>query len=107
MDTKTGLSGQGVLTVKIATAGPVITAAAMTGVADKAMRGSISITDSGAIAWLSVSLSGAPLGMTFSVSGTTITANWTKPVMGSYSLKVSAQDSAGLSAQVTIPVTVK
>lgn len=42
-DSKTGLSGQGVMTVKIVTAGPLITAPAMTGVAGKALSGTISI----------------------------------------------------------------
>jgi len=105
-DTKTGLSGQGVITVKIAMAGPVIVASAMTGVLGKPLSSTISISDSGAIAWLSVSISGAPIGMSFSMSGLTITANWPSPVVGSYNLKVSAVDSAGLTSQLTLPVTV-
>ena len=104
-DSKTGLSGQGVYTVKIATAGPVITAAAITGVAGKPLTGTISISDPGVSA-LSASISGAPLGMGFSVSGMTITASWPSPVTGSYSLKVSVSDSSGLSAQVNVPITV-
>ena len=105
-DTKTGLTGQGISTVKIAVAGPVITAAAMKGVVGKPLSGSISITDSGAITWLSVSISGVPLGMSFSSNGQTITANWPSPVLGSYSLQISAVDSAGLSAQLTVPISV-
>ncbi len=104
-DSKTGLSGQGVYSVKIAAAGPVITAAAMTGVVGKALSGSIVISDPGATS-LSVSLSGVPLGMSFSQSGLTITANWASPVLGSYSLKVSVVDSAGLSATVNVPITI-
>lgn len=105
-DTKTGLTGQGLSTVKIAVAGPVITAAAMKGVVGKPLTGSISITDSGAISWLSVSISGVPMGMSFSSNGLTIIANWPNPVLGSYNLKISALDSAGLSAQLTVPITV-
>ena len=104
-DSKTGLSGQGVYSVKIAAAGPVITAAGMTGVVGKALSGSIVISDPGATS-LSVSLSGVPLGMSFSLSGLTITANWASPVLGSYSLKVSVVDSAGLSATVNVPITI-
>ncbi len=104
-DSKTGLSGQGVYTVKIATAGPVITAAAMTGVVGKALSGTISISDPGATT-LSVSISGVPLGMTFSVSGLNVSAKWASPVLGSYSLKVLVVDSAGLSAQANVPVTI-
>ena len=104
-DSKTGLSGQGVYTVKIAAAGPVITASAMTGVVGKPLTGTISISDPGATA-LSVSISGVPLGMSFSLSGLNITANWASPGLGSYSLKVSVVDSAGLSAQVSVPITI-
>jgi hypothetical protein len=104
-DTKTGLSGQGVVSVKIATAGPVITAAAMTGVAGKALSGSIGISDASATS-MSITISGVPLGMGFSISGTTLTANWASPVMGSYSLKVVAVDNLGLSATLTVPVTI-
>ena len=104
-DSKTGLSGQAVTTVKIAAAGPTITAAAMTGVAGKAMSGSIVLTAPGANA-LRISISGAPLGMQFSMSGLTITAIWPQPVAGSYTLKVVALDNNGLTAQLNVPVTV-
>jgi hypothetical protein len=104
-DSKTGLTGQGVYSVKIAMAGPVIAAAAMKGVAGQAMSGTFSITDPTAT-WMSISISGVPLGMGFSMSGTTITAIWARPVTGNYSLKVVATDNLGLSAQATIPVSI-
>jgi hypothetical protein len=104
-DTKTGLSGQGVYSVQITKAGPVITAPAMTGVAGKALTGTISISDPGATA-LSVSISGIPMGMTFSISGLSLTARWAAPVTGSYSLKIVVVDSAGLSATSTVPITI-
>jgi hypothetical protein len=107
-DSITGLSGQGKLTVTIAaaaTAGPTITAAAMNGVVGKALTGSINITAPGAT-FLSISITNAPLGMTFTVSGQTVTARWASPVLGSYSLKVVVTDSAGRSAQATVPITI-
>ncbi len=104
-DTKTGLSGKGVFTVKIAAAGPVITASAMVGVAGQPLSGRIDVTSPGATS-LSVSIARVPLGMGFAVSGSTITAIWSKPVAGSYQLVVTAKDSAGLSAQLTVPVTI-
>ncbi|PKB20763.1 S53 family peptidase [Janthinobacterium sp. 64] len=104
-DSKTGLSGQAVATVKIAAAGPTITAAAMTGVAGRAMSGSIVLTAPGATS-LRISIDGAPLGMQFSMSGLTITAYWPQPVAGSYTLKVVALDNNGLTAQLTVPVIV-
>ena len=104
-DSKTGLSGRAVTTVKIAAAGPTITAAAMKGVAGKAMSGSIVLTAPGATS-LRISIDGAPLGMQFSMSGLTITAYWPQPVAGSYTLKVVALDNNGLTAQLNVPVTV-
>ena len=104
-DSKTGLTGQAVAAVKIAAAGPTISAAAMTGVAGKAMSGSIALAAPGATS-LWISITGAPLGMQFSMSGMTITASWPQPVAGSYALKVVALDSNGLTAQLTVPVTV-
>ena len=104
-DTKTGLSGQATMTVVINAAGPVITAAAQTGVAGKALTGTITITDPG-VAYISVSITGVPLGMSMAMSGTTITTNWPAPVAGSYTLKVTVTDSAGRTATANVPVTI-
>ena len=109
-DSKTGLSGQGLVAIKInpvtvATSRLVITAPAMLGVVGKALSGTISIADPGATS-LSVSISGAPMGMSFSVSGLNITAYWPSPVLGNYSLKVSAVDSSGQSASSNVSITI-
>jgi Putative Ig domain len=109
-DGKTGLSGQGVYTVQIAgltsNTGPSITAAAMTGVAGKALSGKITLAAPGATS-LQISISGVPMGMAFSASGLTLTATWPVPVTGSYSLKLTVVDSAGKTATAAIPVTIK
>lgn len=86
-------------------AGPVITAPAMVGVVGKPLSSPITIKDASA-AYFSVSISGVPVGMGFSVSGQTITAVWPSPVLGSYSLKVLVVDSAGYKAQVSVPITI-
>ena len=108
-DTKTGLSGQGVYSVVISAAtpvGPVITAPPMTGVAGKPMSGTISFADAGATG-LSVSISGVPLGMSFSMgSGMSLVASWPNPVTGSYTLKVTVTDNLGRSATASVPVTI-
>ncbi len=104
-DSKTGLSGKGIYTVKIATAGPVITAAPITGVAGKPVSGTISISAPGAT-YVSVSIAGAPMGMSFSMSGLSIKASWASPVLGNYSLAVTVVDSAGLTAKATMPITI-
>lgn len=110
-DSKTGLSGQAVYTVKIAAStttsgGLSVSAPAITGTAGKAVSGTITITDSG-VSWVSVSISGAPLGMSFSMTGLTVTAKWPSPVVGSYTLTIVVADSAGRKVQVQMPVTIK
>ena len=107
-DGKTGLSGSGVITVHVVAAtatGPVITAAPMVGSAGVALTSNIVISDPG-VANLQIQISGVPLGMSFSANGLTLTANWAKPVSGTYSLQVEVLDSAGHSAQVTVPITI-
>ncbi|MFZ6799567.1 putative Ig domain-containing protein [Undibacterium sp. Di24W] len=104
-DSKTGLSGQGTYTVVIATVGPVINAPAMLGVAGKPLSGSIVITDPGT-SFISVSMSGVPLGMSMMMSGMTITTNWASPVTGTYSIKIVVTDAAGLTATATVPITI-
>jgi len=44
--------------------------------------------------------------MGFSSSGLTINYFWNSPVVGNYKLKVSVVDSAGLTAQATVLITV-
>jgi hypothetical protein len=104
-DSRTGLSGQGLYAVQIAASGPVITAAALTGVAGQALTGTISFSAPGTNS-LSITISGAPAGMSFSVSGMSLKVSWAKPVAGSYSLKVQLVDSAGRSAAASVPVTI-
>jgi subtilase family serine protease len=118
-DSKTSLSGQGVYTVVIAaattttttttkpsTTPPVITATALSGVAGKALTGTIGVkvSNSGTV---NLSISGAPLGMMFSASGMNVVVTWAAPVTGSYTLKLTATDSTGASATANIPVTIK
>jgi subtilase family serine protease len=110
-DSKTGLSGQAVYTVKIEAAtvgtGLVLTAPAMSGVAGKPLSGSIGISAPGASS-ISISISGAPMGMMFSplLTSPGLSVNWASPVTGNYSLTVSATDNLGRSTKVVIPVTV-
>jgi len=124
-DTRTGLSGQGLYTVAIAasqpanaaatptpidgkpgTAAPVIAASTMTGAVGAPLTSTISFSDPGATA-LSVSISGVPLGMAFSVSGPTITAHWASPTLSSLDLTLSVVDSAGSTAKATVPLTIE
>lgn len=104
-DSKTGLSGQAVINIAITASGPVISASTMKGVAGKALTGTISISDPG-VSWIQISISGAPLGIGFSMSGSTITLNWPSPITGNYTLKVTVLDSANRTAQANIPITI-
>ena len=105
-DTKTGLSGQAIISIVINVAGPVITAPAQNGTVGKALSGTISITDPG-VSYISVSISGVPLGMSMAMNGMNITTNWPSPVAGSYTLKVTVTDSAGRTATANVPITIK
>lgn len=105
-DSKTGLTGQGTITVQIAAATSLsISAAPIKGVAGKALSGSIAIAAPGASS-VSITISGVPLGMMFTPSGTNLSVSWASPVKGSYSLAVSVKDSLGRTASATVPVTV-
>jgi subtilase family serine protease len=106
-DSKTALSGQGVVTVVIASASqtPVIKASALSGVAGKALTGSISVSDPGGYA-MAVTITGLPSGVLLSVSGQTITFYWAKPIKGSYALNISVRDAIGLTAQASVPITI-
>lgn len=118
-DRVNGLSGSGVYSVVIAattstttttttttkSTPPVITATALTGVVGQALTGTIGVkvSTSGNV---TLNISGVPLGMSFSASGMNVVVSWPSPVAGSYTLKLTATDSAGASATASIPVTI-
>jgi hypothetical protein len=104
-DTKTGLSGSGVSTVTVTQAGPVIAAAAITGVAGKALSGSISISDATSNT-VNLTISGIPAGVKLAASGASIALSWASPVTGSYTLAVTAKDGNGATAALNVPLTV-
>lgn len=107
-DTATGAVGTGTYYVSVATpaAPPSVASSPMTGTRGVPLTGSFSVTDPNRLA-MSISITGVPVGMTFSVSGNTITAKWAKPIAGSFSLKVTVKNSAGLTTVVAIPITIK
>ncbi|MFZ6875580.1 peptidase S53 [Undibacterium sp. Di27W] len=104
-DSKTGLTGQATIGITITASGISINAPAMTGVAGKALSGSISISDPGATS-VSVTIAGAPLGMGFAMSGLNISTSWASPVTGSYALKITVTDNAGRTATANVPITI-
>jgi hypothetical protein len=104
-DTRTGLSGSGLCTVKVTPAGPVITASTMNGKVGTALSGTLSFSDSTSNS-LNITIAGVPTGMTLTPSGPTLALHWAAPVTGSYRLSVTAKDGNGLSASLTVPVTI-
>ncbi len=112
-DTRTALTGHGVLEITIAAAkapsaaaaGPVITASALNGVAGKPLSGTISFADKTSNT-LNITISGVPAGITFTPNGNSLTLRWASPVAGSYKISVSAKDGNGLTASLTVPITI-
>ena len=104
-DPKTGLNGQGVYKITIVAPGPQIAVTPITGMHGKAVSGTITLSDPTATS-LSLSITGAPVGMTFTPNGLVIHVNWASPVAGKYTLAISATDSAKLSSTVSLPVTI-
>ncbi len=105
-DSKTGLSGQAVLTIVIASNTLSITAPNVSGSVGKAISGNITYSAPGASS-ISVNLSGVPLGMSFVMSAGNIAYSWASPVAGTYTIKVSAQDNLGRTATANMVVTIK
>ena len=108
-DTKTALTGQAVYTVNIANAPPatglVINAAPIKGVAGRPVTGTIAVAAQGATSF-QMSITGIPMGMMFSISGSTLTAIWPQPVTGNYTLNVSVTDNLGRNAKTAVPITI-
>ena len=109
-DTKTGLIGSATITLTVTAAstssgGPTVSASPQSGTGGHALSFVIAISDPNASA-MSVSISGVPLGMTFTPSGLNLSASWASPVDGSYTLVVQVKDNLGRSVQASIPVTV-
>ena len=104
-DTRTGLSGQGSYSVNIVQAGPVLTASTLSGVSGSKLTGTITVADATST-MVSIQISGVPVGMTFTASGSNLLVTWPAPVTGSYKLTVSARDANGLTATLVVPVNI-
>ncbi len=113
-DSKTGLSGQGVYKLVIATKpvtslNPVVQATSLTGKVGQPLSGRITFTSPAGLG-LNISITGVPQGMGFTPSamtgGMALNVAWSSPVQGNYTLAVTATDSAGRSTKLSVPVTV-
>jgi hypothetical protein len=56
---------------------------------------------------LTVTITGVPKGMEWSVRGTAVVAQWTNPRVGSYPLVVATRNDLGQAAQANLAFTVR
>lgn len=101
-DTLTGLSGSAVTSIMIASPlAPVVDSATITARAGSALSYQIRAVAADPVTF---AMSGAPLGMSISLSGTIM---WAKPAAGTYAVAVMATDTTtGLSGRAVINVQV-
>jgi len=101
-DTQTGLSGHGVYSVTIANpAPPAVASETIDGTAGSALSFTVLVTDVNPV---TLSLTGAPSGMTISSAGV---VSWASPVAGSHSVTVTAKDTRnGLTGVGTYDVVI-
>ena len=107
-DTQTGLSGNGVYSVTIASkpaapapTAPTVAGGTVTGRVGTALSFSAAASSSDSLTY---ALSGAPSGMTINSSGV---VSWSSPVAGKYSVTVTASDAkTGLSGKGVYTVTI-
>jgi hypothetical protein len=102
-DTTTGLSGQGVYTVKIDAppVAPVVAAATVNGKVGSPLSYSVTVTAASATGF---ALMNAPGGMTVSSAGV---LSWASPLAGTYSVTVTAVNSmSGLAGKGVLTVVI-
>ncbi|WP_322042173.1 S53 family peptidase [Paraburkholderia sp. J67] len=108
-DTKSGKTSttQARAQISVDPLAPVITASPINGVAGSPLTANVRVSNA-AGGPITLYITGAPAGMTLGVGGPgTFVVAWARPVAGSYTLTVTANNSSGLSSQVQIPVTIK
>lgn len=105
----TSLSGASVststTTTTTTTSAPKLTTTSLSGTAGKALSATIGYSAPGATS-LSISISGAPSGMSFSGSSNGIAVNWASPVAGRSNLVITLKDNLGQTTAGTVAVTI-
>lgn len=84
---------------------PKLTTTSINGVAGQALNASIGYSAPSSSS-LSIAISGIPSGMSFAAGNSAITANWAKPVSGSYTLTITLKDNLGQTATGTVAVKI-
>jgi hypothetical protein len=92
-------------TTTTTTTAPKLTTTSLAGVAGKALSASIAYSAPSSTS-LTISISGAPSGMSFSASSGAIAVTWAKPVTGSYTLSITLKDNLGQTSTGTVAVKI-
>ena len=87
------------------TTGPKLTTTSLTGTAGKALSATIAYTAPSASS-LSITIAGAPSGMSFSATSGGILTTWAKPVAGRYTLVITLKDNLGQTSTGNVAVTI-
>jgi hypothetical protein len=95
---------QRVDTVKIARAGPLLSATATGGLAGVTLTGTLSFSDTRSSS-RAITISGVPAGPGITMSGTGILVSWNAPVTGARRLTVAARNGRALTAILAESVT--
>ncbi|NCT82428.1 MAG: peptidase S53 [Comamonadaceae bacterium] len=88
-----------------ASSGPQLSTASLTGTAGKPFNGTIGYSAPGASS-LSITISGAPGGMSFSATSAGLSVGWPSPVVGSTHLVITLRDNLGQTSTGTVKVTI-
>jgi len=89
----------------VTTVAPKLTTTSITGVAAKPLSASIGYSAPGASS-LSISISGAASGMSFSAASGAIALSWAKPVVGTVNLSITLKDNLGQTSTGTVAVKI-
>lgn len=101
VSTSTGSTG----TTTTTSTAPKLGTTSLTGTAGKAFSGTIAYSAPGATS-LSITISGAPSGMTFSAGSAGVSVSWAKPVAGTTNLVITLKDNLGQTTSGTVKVTI-
>ena len=85
--------------------GPQLTTTSLTGTAGKAFSGTIGYSAPGATS-LSISISGAPVGMNFAATSAGLGVNWAAPVAGTVTLVITLKDNLGQTSTGSVRLTI-
>lgn len=101
----TATTSTGSTTTTTTSSAPQITTTSLTGTAGKALAATIGFSAPGATS-LSISISGAPSGMSFSASSAGLGVSWGNPVAGTTNLVITLKDNLGQTTTGTVKVTI-